>query len=123
MLKDIPKDIFSGFNENIWPQLSESPYIRLPWDTIPGQRIFVYKYLTDDFLSLGRKQIPMRARKHMLKASLLGIAELHDRHVVHLGNLSHFCVHRAQIQKLTVLRYQARQYHGRLPRRWPRDDS
>jgi hypothetical protein len=98
VLKDIPKDIFSGFNEKIWPQLRESPYIRSPWDTIPGQRIFVYKYLTDDFLSLVKKQIPMRARKQILKASLQGIAELHDQDVIHLGNLSNFCFHEATVQ-------------------------
>ncbi|KAF1808533.1 kinase domain-containing protein [Eremomyces bilateralis CBS 781.70] len=84
VLKDIPKDIFSGFNENIRPRLRENPYIRLPSDTILDQRIFVYRYLTDDFLSLVRKQIPMQARKQILKASLRGIAELHDRDIVHL---------------------------------------
>ena len=85
VLKDIPTDIFSNFNEKIAPQLRESPYIRLPWDTIPDQRIFVYKYLKDDFLSLVRKQTPMRAKKEILKASLRGLTELHDRQVVHLG--------------------------------------
>ncbi|KAL9127414.1 MAG: hypothetical protein Q9217_003710 [Psora testacea] len=84
VLKDIPKDIFSNFSKNIRPRLRESPYIRLPCDTIPDQRIFVYKYLNDDFLNLVRKQIPMQARKQILKASLQGIAELHDRDVVHL---------------------------------------
>lgn len=98
-MKDIPKDIFSGFNEKIWPQLRESPYIRLPWDTIPGQRIFVYKYLTDDFLDLVKKQIPMQSRKQILKATLEGIAELHDRDVVHLGDLSNLCSRGAIIRR------------------------
>jgi hypothetical protein len=40
----------------------------------------------------------MRAEKEILKASLRGIAELHDRQVVHLGNLSHFCTHRGKLQ-------------------------
>ncbi|MCJ1254545.1 hypothetical protein MMC24_002360 [Lignoscripta atroalba] len=84
VLKDIPKDIFSGFSENIWPRLRGSLYIRLPCDTILNQRIFVYKYLDDDFLKLVRKQIPMQARKQVLKATLQGISELHDRDVVHL---------------------------------------
>ena len=89
VLKDIPKDIFSGFNQDIWPRLRESPYIRLPWDTIPDQRIFVYQYLDDDFLALVRKGIPLQARKQILKVSLQGIAELHDRDVAHLGNCFH----------------------------------
>ena len=92
MLKDIPKDIFSNFNEGIRPRLRENRYIRLPSDTIPNQRIYVYKYLTDDFLNLVRKKIPVQARKQILKASLRGIAELHDRDIVHLGILPGFWI-------------------------------
>ncbi|KAE8354059.1 putative calcium/calmodulin dependent protein kinase [Aspergillus coremiiformis] len=84
ILKDIPQNIFDNFTENIRPRLRQSPYIRLPCDTIPGQRIFVYKYMTDDFLSLVKRGISVRARKQILKSSLLGIAELHERHIVHL---------------------------------------
>jgi serine/threonine protein kinase len=87
VLKDIPKDIYTNFIERIKPQLPESPYIRLPCDTIPDHRILVYKYLTDNFLRLVRNGIPMQARKKILKHCLLGIAELHGRHIVHLGNL------------------------------------
>lgn len=32
----------------------------------------------------------MQARKQILKASLRGIVELHDRDIVHLGKLSNF---------------------------------
>ncbi|KAM5502996.1 hypothetical protein McanMca71_004263 [Microsporum canis] len=84
VLKDIPKAIFSSFNEDIRPRLRESPYLRLPYDTIPDQRTFVYKYMNDDLLGLIRKQIPMQARKQILKASLRGIAELHSHDIVHL---------------------------------------
>ncbi|KAI0545242.1 kinase domain-containing protein [Xylaria curta] len=84
VLKDIPTSIFSNFNEHIRPKLCDHPHIRLPSDTIKDQHIFVYKYLTDDFLSLVRKKTSLRARKQILKASLRGIAELHDRDIVHL---------------------------------------
>ncbi|KAI9651647.1 MAG: hypothetical protein M1831_000550 [Alyxoria varia] len=84
VLKNIPKEILSGFNESIWPRLRGVQYVRLPWDTIPGQRIHVYKYLTGDFLSLVGKRIPRLARKQILKAALRGLAALHDRDVVHL---------------------------------------
>jgi serine/threonine protein kinase len=47
----------------------------------------MYKYLDDGFLNLVKKQIPMNARKEILKESLQGIAELHERDVVHLGIL------------------------------------
>ncbi|KAK0112935.1 hypothetical protein ONS95_014653 [Cadophora gregata] len=84
ILKDIPETIFSAFNENIRLRLPRSPRIRLPLDTIPEQRIFVYKYLNDDFLSLVRKRISVRARKEILKATLQGIADIHDQDIVHL---------------------------------------
>ncbi|KAH9211828.1 putative calcium/calmodulin dependent protein kinase [Leptodontidium sp. 2 PMI_412] len=100
ILKDIPEAIFSSFNEQIQPKIRESLYIRLPWDTIPGQRIFVYKYLTDDFLSLVRNQIPKRATKQILRDSLRGIAELHDQQTVHLDikpdNIMVDCSHTGQ---------------------------
>ncbi|KAI0454988.1 kinase domain-containing protein [Xylaria acuta] len=86
VLKDIPKSVFSNFNENIQPRLREHPNTRLPSDTIRDERIFVaYRYLTDDFLSLAKKQISLRARKRILKASLQGIVEQHDRDIVHLN--------------------------------------
>ncbi|KAF1955119.1 kinase domain-containing protein [Byssothecium circinans] len=84
ILKDIPKDVFAGFNDIIRPQLRDSPLIRLPFDTIKDQRIFVYKYLTDDLLNLVRKGVSMIAKKKILKTTLRGIAELHDHDVVHL---------------------------------------
>ncbi|KAK2766005.1 hypothetical protein FQN54_007520 [Arachnomyces sp. PD_36] len=86
ILKDIPKAIFSSFNEDILPPLraSESRFLRLPDDTIPDQRIFVYKYMDDDFLNLVRKPISMPARKQILKATLQGIADLHSNDIVHL---------------------------------------
>ena len=85
-MKDIPQNMFSAFNENILPRLPRAPRIRLPLDTIPDQRIFVYEYLNDDILSLVRNQIPMRARKEILKATLQGIADMHDHDIVHLGD-------------------------------------
>ncbi|ORX93754.1 hypothetical protein BCR34DRAFT_629305 [Clohesyomyces aquaticus] len=41
VLKDIPSDVFSNFNELIKPHLinSNSPYIRLPYDSIPNQHV------------------------------------------------------------------------------------
>ncbi|KAK2873708.1 hypothetical protein FQN49_002147 [Arthroderma sp. PD_2] len=85
ILKDIPKAIFSSFNEDIRPRLRESPFLRLPHDTIPDQQIFVYRYMNDDLLSLVRKQISIQAKKQILKAGLEGIAELHSHDIVHLG--------------------------------------
>jgi serine/threonine protein kinase len=48
----------------------------------------VYRYLGDDFLNLVRDGICIRARKEILKSSLQGLVDLHDRDVVHLGKYS-----------------------------------
>lgn len=64
--------MLSGFDENIKPRLDRTPYIRLPLDTIPEQRILVYKYLTDDFLNIAKKAIPIRAKRRIIRDSLRG---------------------------------------------------
>ncbi|KAL1959519.1 hypothetical protein VTO42DRAFT_1964 [Malbranchea cinnamomea] len=84
IMQEIPRAVFSSFNEDIRPRLPESPYRRLPHDTIPNRQIFVYKYMNDDLLSIARTQMSVRARKQILKASLPGIAELHNHDIVHL---------------------------------------
>jgi len=86
ILKDIPKNIFSAFNQNIKPRLQDCPHLRLPLDTIPNQRIFVYEYLKNDMLNLVRKKgVNSCAKRQILKATLEGIAEMHVRSIVHLG--------------------------------------
>lgn len=88
-------NVFSHLNEQIWPQFRKDPSasVRLPFDTISGQQIFVYQYLTDDLLRLGRKPIPMQASRQILKASLEAIADLHDWDVVHLGQADQLSSH------------------------------
>ena len=53
----------------------------------------MYEYVDDDSLSLGRKPVPVRARKEILKAVLEGIADLHDRSIVHLGKFISSALH------------------------------
>jgi hypothetical protein len=85
ILKDIPEAIFTAFETDLRPQIKDTPYLRLPIDQIPDQRILVYRYLTDDLLNLVRNGISIQARKKILKSSLQGLIDLHGRNVVHLG--------------------------------------
>lgn len=71
--------------------LSSCPYLRLLQDTIPEQSMFVYKYFTDDLLSLARKGLPITLAKRILKDTLRGLAVLHDQNIVHTGKLGLFC--------------------------------
>jgi hypothetical protein len=85
VLKDIPENIFEAFETGTRAQIKPSPHLRLPIDNIPGQRIFVYRFLNEDFLTLVKNQIPLEGRKEILKASLQGLDDLHAQDVVHLG--------------------------------------
>jgi hypothetical protein len=49
------------------------------------------------FQSLVRRQIPMRARKEILKATLQGIGDMHDRDIVHLGEPNDSALHTVNI--------------------------
>lgn len=86
MLKDIPQSYYENFTENIWPQLRQRqhPNIRLPLDTVPDDRIFVYKYLSHDLLELAKTSLGPHSRKRILKGVLQGLAELHDHNIVPL---------------------------------------
>lgn len=83
VLKELPQIWWERFLDTIWPSLEKHPNIRLPCDTIRGQRTVVYEHLSDDFLSLAPKLKP-QVRKQVLKSVLHGLAALHRGHVVHL---------------------------------------
>lgn len=54
-------------------------------DRIPEQSILIYDYATDHLLSLAQKEIPLAARKRILRDALRGLAVLHDKNIVHAG--------------------------------------
>nr|POE59345.1 serine/threonine-protein kinase ssn3 [Quercus suber] len=86
ILKDIPDSYHSNFTEDIWPRLRHGPHphVRLPCDTVPGQRVLVYKYFSHDFLELARTKIGLKTRSRILKSVLHNLAEMHDHNIVHL---------------------------------------
>ncbi|KAF2009542.1 kinase-like protein [Aaosphaeria arxii CBS 175.79] len=74
----------SNWNSNIKPRLHDTPQLRLPVDHIPEKNVLVFKYMTNDLLSLVHKAIPVKATKQILKATLKGIVQLHEADVLHL---------------------------------------
>ncbi|KAF2207789.1 hypothetical protein CERZMDRAFT_114971 [Cercospora zeae-maydis SCOH1-5] len=86
IVKDIPKSYYLNFTEDIWPRLRhpQHPNIRLPCDTIPNERVLVYRYLSHDLLELARTRIDSQTRRRILKSALQGLAEMHDHDIVHL---------------------------------------
>lgn len=93
VLKDIPELIFEHFNDEVRPNLRDSPFIRLPVDVIPDKRIFVFEFLEEDLFSLIKKQVPPHITRKILKDSLQGMAESHSQDIVHLGNQNISTVH------------------------------
>lgn len=85
MLKDIPESIYEAFQTSLKLQIKETRNLRLPFDCIPNRKIFAYRYLTDDFFTLVRNKVPIKAKKEILKSSLQGLVDLHDQDIVHLG--------------------------------------
>lgn len=63
--------------------LRKSTYIRVADDTIPNHSMFVYKYLRDHLLSIAQKDTPLPLMKRILRDSLRGIADLHEKGIVH----------------------------------------
>lgn len=69
----------------MYRSLRSCPHLRVSCDTISEQSTFVYKYLSDDLLSLTQKDLPLTLVKRILKDALRGLAALHDRDIVHTG--------------------------------------
>lgn len=60
-------------------------HVRLAQDTIPEKSMFVFEYFADHLLHLAQKDLRLPVTKGILKDALRGIAELHDKDIVHTG--------------------------------------
>ncbi|RDW83584.1 uncharacterized protein DSM5745_03910 [Aspergillus mulundensis] len=58
-------------------------HVRLALDTIPEKSMFVFEHFTGHLLNLAQKDLPLLVTKRILKDALTGLAELHDRDIVH----------------------------------------
>ncbi|KAK4983981.1 hypothetical protein LTR50_006891 [Elasticomyces elasticus] len=82
ILKDVPPSSFK-YLQDMYHGLRSCPYLRLLEDTVPEHSMFVYRYFTDDLLSLAQKDLPIALTKRILKDTLRGLAALHDQNIVH----------------------------------------
>ncbi|KFY10985.1 hypothetical protein V491_07379 [Pseudogymnoascus sp. VKM F-3775] len=87
VLKEVPRSMFKPACDMQRDLITHegSSYLRLMRDTIPEQSILIYDYATDHLLNLAQKEIPLAARKRILRDALRGLAVLHDRNIVHAG--------------------------------------
>ncbi|KAF1840293.1 kinase-like protein [Cucurbitaria berberidis CBS 394.84] len=85
ILKYIPEVNYSYLEKEIYGRLREdAKNVRIIEDAIPDKSMFVFKYFRSHFLGLvQQKNLPLDVTKTILKQALLGIAEMHDKEIVH----------------------------------------
>lgn len=78
----LEKEIYGGLR-------GDAKNVRGIEDAIPDKSMSVFKYLRSHLLGLvQRRNLSLDVTKAILKQGLLGIAEMHDRDIVHLGDYS-----------------------------------
>ncbi|KAL2019567.1 hypothetical protein VTK56DRAFT_9534 [Thermocarpiscus australiensis] len=71
------------YQKSLQQPLSSCPNLRVVVETIPDEELFVYNFLNGDLLNFSKRPLSDDTRKSILKAALTGLAELHDRNIIH----------------------------------------
>ncbi|KFY75759.1 hypothetical protein V499_04264 [Pseudogymnoascus sp. VKM F-103] len=81
------KNIFSTefeYQLDLQAPLRGCPNLRVVIDTVPEHLLFVYNYCTTHLLKLAEKDnLSDASRKRILRDTLAGIADLHERNILH----------------------------------------
>lgn len=91
VVKEIPQDF--NIREDIYQRIGYLPHVRTPSDSLPTRRMFIFPYLNENLLQLVQKDLPLPFLKSVLKRALQGLAMLHERDIVHNGNILRFVSH------------------------------
>ena len=84
----IVKNMIPGefeYQENLQKSLASCPNLRTVIDIIPDFELFVYRFLAVDLLQICQTPLSMETRRSILRSALTGLAELHDRGIIHTG--------------------------------------
>lgn len=73
------------YQKDLQQPLASCPNLRVVVDTIAKDEIFVYDFLANDLLEFDCRRLSAKTRKSILKSALNGLAELHDRGIIHTG--------------------------------------
>lgn len=74
---------------NLQKQLSSCPNVRAVVDTVPELELFIYPFFGGDLLRLSQKTLSKETRIKILRSALQGLADMHDREILHNGKLKH----------------------------------
>ena len=70
--------------------VSDCPNLRTVTDTIARYQLFVYPYLHRNLLEFPPENFTQEEREQILKSALVGLAALHEKHIIHTGKLRCF---------------------------------
>lgn len=70
-------------------RLSSCPNVRAVIDTIKEPELFIFPFLAGDLLRLSLKPLSADVRSNILRSALQGLADMHDRDILHNGKFGH----------------------------------
>ncbi|OTA95773.1 hypothetical protein M434DRAFT_393416 [Hypoxylon sp. CO27-5] len=85
-MKFIAKNMIKGefeYQMQLQKLVSSSPNVRTVVDTNHELEIFIYPFLTGDLLRFSQKKLAIEARRDILRSALRGLADLHERDILH----------------------------------------
>lgn len=72
-------------------QLSSSPNVRTVVDTVQELELFIYPFLSGNLLQMGgSKSLSKDVRRDILRMALNGLADLHNKSIIHNGKFVYF---------------------------------
>jgi serine/threonine protein kinase len=88
VLKPVSQSIFE-FSEELKNEFGSSCRIRTHIDYNREERVLVYEYFKDNLLSLVKHNpdLPIEARKFILRELGLGLRDIHAKQWIHLGTV------------------------------------
>lgn len=87
-MKYIVKNMIKGeleYQTELQKLVSSSPNVRTVVDTNHEFEIFIYPFLIGDLLRFSQRKLATEARKDILRSALRGLADLHERDILHNG--------------------------------------
>jgi len=74
------------YQQELQKPLASCPNLRTVADTIPDFELLVYHFLLADLLQLMQRGVfSAQARRRTLTSALTGLADLHERNIIHTG--------------------------------------
>ncbi|RMD41269.1 hypothetical protein DV735_g3872, partial [Chaetothyriales sp. CBS 134920] len=72
-----------AYQQDLQKPLASCPNLRTVIDTVSDLELFVYHFLATDLLRLSKKPLSTETRRSILRSALTGLADLHDRGILH----------------------------------------